>query len=51
MKPIFFLCLTLCGPLFAGDARVVPYGDADAQPFTIAPLGPSRYARERISVE
>jgi len=29
MKPIFFLCLTLCGPLLAGDARVVPYGERD----------------------
>ena len=29
MKPIIFLCLTLCGPLLAGDARVVPYGERD----------------------
>ena len=34
-----------------GGAWGATYGDADAQPFTIAPLGPSRYARERISVE
>jgi type IV secretion system protein VirB9 len=29
MKTILYLCLTLCGPLFAGDARVVPYGERD----------------------